>query len=144
MKTKFSNDDQRFKIDERFVENEDDEEEVEKEEETDNEETFKDDEDEDEDAKPKKSNKKQLKKEKLSALKILEEITAKPILKPTEEPESIEEKRMLKRREMLKSKPIVRYDPTKEEHKKFEINEDKEKGLNLAIYFLAIYLAIYF
>ena len=126
MKTKFSNDDQRFKIDERFAENEEDVEDRSVKEEE--EEEYNKEDDEDEDARPKKSNKKQLKKEKLSALKILEEITAKPILKPTEEPESMEERKLLKRREMLKSKPIVRYDPTKEEHKKFEINEDKEKG----------------
>lgn len=93
------------------------------------EESFHDEDEDDEEsvAKPKRVNKKQLKKEKLKQLKILEEITAKPLLKaPTKEDENNGKVNTTKSREALKTKPIVRYDPTRDEHKKFELKDEKE------------------
>lgn len=128
MKTKFSNDDRRFKIDDRFVEddaeNGDKQGEEEDDNENDEEEEAFEDEDEDENAKPKKSNKKQLKKEKLNALRILEEITEKPMLKPIDV--DIDDKER-SRRLLQKTKPIVRYNPTRRDHKKFEITEERKE-----------------
>lgn len=136
MKTKFSNDDRRFKIDERFIENEENsaDEETESDE---NESSSSTDDDQDasapqevslnddnEDSKPTKTNKKQLKQETQNSLKILQEITGKQILKPINI-EAGESSQTTKRNTTLRNKPIVRYDPTKQDHKKFEINEEE-------------------
>lgn len=127
MKTKFSNDDRRFKIDDRFVEDDAENDGDKQEEDDENDEKGEEEEifeDEDENAKPKKSNKKQLKKEKLNSLRILEEITEKPMLKPIDV--DIDDKER-SRRLLQKTKPIVRYNPTRRDHKKFEITEERKK-----------------
>jgi hypothetical protein len=130
LKTKYSNDDKRFKIDDRFIE---DEEEKRKskssssssESESEAEDSIKEkaqDED-DEESKGVKTKKREIKSENLNSLRILEKITGKQIIKPTttsNEKSSKNDKKMNK---------MVRYDPTKDEHKVFEMNKsDGESG----------------
>ena len=118
MKSKFSNEDGRFKIDERFVESS----ESSSEGESDEEEEKGSENDEEKkpnvETNPKKLEKK-LRKEKEEQFKILESITGKPIVAKAKKTEK-------------KSKPnqMVRYDPTKEDHKMFEIlSEDEEEKI---------------
>lgn len=116
MKSKFSNDDSRFKIDDRFME--DDE----------NDKTSKSNEKNENDNSDLNTSKKRLKNENLTSLKILEEITGKQLIRP----KSMEDKESASKRlknvpgsEVTKTK-MVRYDPTKDSHKMFELKKDDE------------------
>jgi hypothetical protein len=125
LKTKFSNDDNRFKIDDRFVES-DEEKQVKKskqkidkiEENSSNSEG-----DDQENDVIKKSTTENIKSEHLSSLKILEEITGKQLIKPKSE----EEEKKSKKSSLTKNK-IVRYDPSKEDHKMYELNNEKSSS----------------
>jgi hypothetical protein len=99
LKTKYSNEDGRFKIDERFVEDEFDEEEKAS-----------------ESAKP--TTKEQLRSENLSSMKILEGITGKQLIRPRR---SDANKESAKKPTAMNK--IVRYDPSKNDHKMYELND---------------------
>ncbi len=101
LKTKYSNEDSRFKIDERFVEDESD---TEKQEET---------------SKP--STKEQLRSENLSSMKILESITGKQLIRPQQRDPNKESSSNAKKSTINK---IVRYDPNKNDHKIYELNDN--------------------
>lgn len=122
LKTKFSNDDQRFKIDERFMQDDDQNDSVSKKSDDDDETSKRtvavDEDDEDSDAKPAKVKKKEIKKENLNSLKILEQITGKQILKPTS---ADMEQKSLHGKKKFTTQRMIRYDPTKIEHKKYEL-----------------------
>ncbi|RNA35503.1 nucleolar 8-like isoform X1 [Brachionus plicatilis] len=109
LKSKFSNDDSRFKIDDRFVEEEGgsagklDQE---------------------------KTSKKKLKNENLNSLKILEEITGKQIIRPKSlmDKESDLKKYKLNKLAIesgIERNKIVRYDPTKPNHRVYEVKESE-------------------
>lgn len=91
--------DDRFKITERFVESEDSDGEEEK---VDDEEI-------------------QLQKERDASLKILESITGKPIRRDVKAPKDEKASRTMNK--------MVRYDPTVEEHKKFEVQENEKEDI---------------
>lgn len=101
LKSKFATEEDRFKIDDRFVEDEDD------------------DGERVDDGKKKPSSKEQIKSEHLSSLKILETIVGKQLVKPS----SAEEKSK-KAKSAALSNRIVRFDPNKTDHKIYEINND--------------------
>jgi hypothetical protein len=132
LKTKFSNDDKRFKIDDRFIDELGSDEEKRqkidekeenmpikrnttferrKDEHNDEERNNPDDDEEDSEVEDISFD---LKKEHLSSLKILEEITGRQLVRPVldeKEPKKLGQKRM------------IRYDPTYDEHKVYELND---------------------
>ena len=139
LKTKYSNDDKRFKIDERFVENEDTsvpkrkKQKPKKESDDDSCEEdlnirVNDDNDNDNDNNDviRKTNRKQIKSENLNSLKILEQITGKQLIRP-KGPESDADHSEVNKKQTSKTglNKMVRYDPTKDEHKIFEIAKEE-------------------
>lgn len=130
LKTKYSNDDKRFKIDDRFIEDEEEKKKSkssssssESESEAEDSDKEKAQDEDDEESKGVKTKKREIKSENLNSLRILEKITGKQIIKPTttsSDKSSKNDKKMNK---------MVRYDPTKDEHKVFEMNKsDEESG----------------
>jgi hypothetical protein len=103
LKTKYSNEDSRFKIDDRFVADDFDEEEAAA-----------------ETTKP--TTKEQLRSENLSSMKILENITGRQLIRPSRvnsdgsaiKPPTAAKNSMNK---------IVRYDPSKNDHKVYELKD---------------------
>lgn len=125
LKSKYSNEDSRFKIDERFVSGSSSSEASSSESESESEASG-DEETEKAPRKPKKiisdeSVKKKLKKETQASLDILASITGKTLRKPIDPNEDTS-----KRSEKAIQK-MVRYDPTKTEHKVFELMSDNEE-----------------
>ena len=113
LKTKFSNDQTRFPLDNRFVEDEDNTEKN----------NIKLDKKQSGD---KPSTKEQIKSENLSSLKILEGITGKQLTRPRKEAEEAlaANKNANKSKSTLSSmNKIIRFDPTKSDHKVYELNE---------------------
>lgn len=125
LKTKYSNEDGRFKIDDRFVDGSSSSEASSSESESESEESG-DENTEKAPRKPKKlvsdeSVKKKLKKETMASLDILASITGKTSRKPVD-PNAEESKG-----EKSTAKKMVRYDPTKTEHKIFELLSDNDE-----------------
>jgi len=129
LKSKYSNDDKRFKIDERFAEDDEIGQDKSKKLKKTNRKNESDDDSDDDDRNVNqnmddadfipKTNRKQIKDENLNSLKILEQITGKQILKPQAPSTNSDGQK-----DGHNKKPInkmIRYDPTKDEHKKFEI-----------------------
>ncbi|CAF0713395.1 unnamed protein product [Brachionus calyciflorus] len=122
LKSKYSNDDSRFKIDDRFIEDEDS--------------------DKTKDSDSKKITKKQLKTENLNSLKILEEITGKQIIRPKSLQDKEDDLKRAKKNRLqtdneINRNKMVRYDPTKDTHKVFELkksdSEDEESSSDESI-----------
>jgi len=124
-KTKYSNDDGRFKIDDRFVDGSDSSEVSSSESESESEDSG----DDVTEKTPKRSKKiisdeslkKKLKKETQASLDILASITGKSARKPVDP--NAEEKKGDK---PVLAQKMIRYDPTKTEHKIFELLSDNE------------------
>jgi hypothetical protein len=135
LKSKYSNDDKRFKIDERFAEDDEiGQEKSKKLKKTKRKnESDSSDEDSDDDRNVSqnmddadfipKTNRKQIKDENLNSLKILEQITGKQILKPQAPSTNSDGQKDGHNKKTINK--MIRYDPTKDEHKKFELAKEE-------------------
>ena len=128
LKTKYSNEDGRFKIDDRFVDGSSSSSASSSEAES-----ASDDEDPDKRPQKKKklpsekSVKKKLKKETQTSLDILATITGKSIRRHTAEKHNADSDDETGDKTVNTAQKMVRYDPTKEEHKIFELLSDNDE-----------------